>query len=169
MSWTWLETVGLGRDGHPCLQDSVKQATQTWHPVTFKQLLSWWDRPAKCKLSSPCLISANCELPGGREGGREYFVFICVSLEASPVTQQVKNSPAVQEMQEMQFWSLGWEEPLEEGMATHSSILAWRIPRTEEPGGLQFKVLQRVRHDGMLRTESLQYLRDAQRTNLLFF
>ena len=54
-------------------------------------------------------------------------------------------------------------------MATHSSILAWRIPRTEEPGGLQFKVLQRVRHDGMLRTESLQYLRDAQRTNLLFF
>ena len=39
-------------------------------------------------------------------------------------------------MQEMQVWSLGWEDPLEEGMATHSSILAWRIPWTEEPGGL---------------------------------
>ena len=37
---------------------------------------------------------------------------------------------------EMQFWSLGQEDPLEEGMATHSSILAWRIPQTEEPGGL---------------------------------
>ena len=42
---------------------------------------------------------------------------------------------------------LGWEDPLEEGMATHSSILAWRIPWTEEPGGLQFMGLQRVRHD----------------------
>ena len=39
---------------------------------------------------------------------------------------------------------LGWEDPLEESMATHSSILAWRIPRTEEPGGLQFMGSQRV-------------------------
>ena len=42
----------------------------------------------------------------------------------------------MQEMQETQVPSLGWEDPLEEGMATHSSILAWRIPRTEEPHGL---------------------------------
>ena len=49
--------------------------------------------------------------------------------------------------QEMQGQSLGWEDPLEEGMATHSSILAWRIPRIEEPGGLQTIALQRVRHD----------------------
>ena len=47
----------------------------------------------------------------------------------------VKNMPA---MQENQVRSLGWEDALEKGMATHSSILAWRIPRTEEPGGLQF-------------------------------
>ena len=46
----------------------------------------------------------------------------------------VKNLPA---MLETQVRSLGWEDPLEEGMATHSSILAWRIPWTEEPGGLQ--------------------------------
>ena len=44
-------------------------------------------------------------------------------------------------------WSLGWEDPLEEGIAIHSSILAWRVPRTEEPGGLQSMGLQRVRHD----------------------
>ena len=43
--------------------------------------------------------------------------------------------------------SLGQEDPLEEGMATHSSILAWRIPRTEDPGGLQSMGLQRVRQD----------------------
>ena len=47
----------------------------------------------------------------------------------------------------MQVRSLGQEDPLEKGKATHSSILAWRIPWTEEPGGLQSTGLQRVRHD----------------------
>ena len=56
----------------------------------------------------------------------------------------VKNLPA---MQETRVRSLGWEDPLEKEMATHSSIPAWRIPWTEEPGGLQSKELQRVRHD----------------------
>ena len=53
---------------------------------------------------------------------------------ASLVAQTVKNPPT---MQEAWVPSQGWEDPLEEGMATHSSILAWRIPWTEEPGGLQ--------------------------------
>ena len=56
----------------------------------------------------------------------------------------MKNLPA---SQEMPVRSLGWEDPLEKEMATHSSILAWEIPWTEEPGGLQFMELQRVRHD----------------------
>ena len=56
----------------------------------------------------------------------------------------VKNLPA---MQETWVQSLGWEDPLEKGMVTHSSILAWKIPWTEEPGGLQFFGSQRVRHD----------------------
>ena len=56
----------------------------------------------------------------------------------------VKNLPA---MQETWVQALGWEDPLEKGMAMHSSILAWRIPWTEEPGGLQSMALQRVRHD----------------------
>ena len=55
----------------------------------------------------------------------------------------VKNLPA---MQETQVPSLGEEDPLEKEMATYSSILAWKIPRTEEPGGLQALGLQRVRH-----------------------
>ena len=53
-----------------------------------------------------------------------------------PSGSAIKNLPAMQETQETWFWSLGQEDPLEEGMATHSSILAWRIPWTEEPGGL---------------------------------
>ena len=59
----------------------------------------------------------------------------------------VKNPPAMQELQEMKFQSLGQEDPLEEAMATHSSILAWRIPWTEEPGGLRSIASQRVAHD----------------------
>ena len=55
-----------------------------------------------------------------------------------------KNQPA---MQETWIQSLGWEDILEKGMATHSSILAWKIPSTEEPDRLQSMGLQRVRHD----------------------
>ena len=63
---------------------------------------------------------------------------------ASLVAQTVKNPPAVQVT-----WvrSLGWEDPVEKEMASHSSILAWRTPWTEEPGGLQSVGSQRVRHD----------------------
>ena len=50
----------------------------------------------------------------------------------------VKNPPAIQEMKEMQVGSLAWEDSLEKEMATHSSIFAWEIPWTEEPGGPQF-------------------------------
>ena len=66
------------------------------------------------------------------------------SVWASLVAQIVKNPPA---MQETWVSSLGWEDPLEEGMATHSGILAWRIPWTEEPGGLRSIGSQRVGHD----------------------
>ena len=64
-----------------------------------------------------------------------------------PSSSVVKNPPSVQELQEMRVRSLGWEDPLEEGMATHSSILAWRIPCTEERGGLRSIRSQRVGHD----------------------
>ena len=63
---------------------------------------------------------------------------------ASLVAQTVKNLPA---MQETWIESLGWEDPLEKGMATHSNILAWRIPWTEETGELQSMGSQKVRHD----------------------
>ena len=66
-------------------------------------------------------------------------------MRASLVAQRLKCLPA---MRETWVQSLGWEDPLEKEMATHSSILAWRIPWTEETGGLQQSMgLQRVRHD----------------------
>ena len=66
----------------------------------------------------------------------ESAIYIHIS-RASQVAQWINNPPAMQEMQETWVQSLGWHDPLEEGVATHPSILAWRIPRTEAPGGLQ--------------------------------
>ena len=65
-------------------------------------------------------------------------------FRASLVAQMIKNPPA---MQKTWVRSLGWEDRLEEGMATQSSVLAWRIPWTEEPGGQQSMGSQKVRHD----------------------
>ena len=65
----------------------------------------------------------------------------------SQVALVVKNLSASAEDIREGFRSLGWEDPLEEGMAIHSSILTWRIPWTEEPGGLESIGSHRVRHD----------------------
>ena len=76
---------------------------------------------------------------------RESLVVKCSPrIGASQVAQWVKNPPA---MQEIWVQSLGQKDPLEEGMATHCSILAWRIPWTEKPGGLQSMGSQGVGHD----------------------
>ena len=71
------------------------------------------------------------------------------SVRASLVAQPIKNLPT---MQETWVQSLGWEDPLEEEMATHFSILAWRIPWIEEPGRLQSMGSQRIRHDWATKT-----------------
>ena len=73
------------------------------------------------------------------------------------MAQTVKTLPA---MLETQVPSLKWEDPLEKGMATYSSILAWRIPWTEEPNGLQSTELQRVRHDEATDTSTSTFSLD---------
>ena len=65
----------------------------------------------------------------------------------TPEGSVVKNPPAMQETQEKRVWSLGWEDPLGKETATHSSILAWEIPWTKEPGGLKSIVSQRIGHN----------------------
>ena len=78
------------------------------------------------------------------QGSNIIFIIINIYLYHSLVAQRVKRLPA---MQETWVRSLGQEDPLEKEMATHSSILAWKIPWTEEPGGLQSTGSQRVGHD----------------------
>ena len=67
-----------------------------------------------------------------------------MTFGVSVVAQMVKNLP---EMQEIRVQSLGWEDPLEKEMVTHSSISAWEISWTDEPGGLESMGLQRVGHN----------------------
>ena len=76
----------------------------------------------------------------------EYYILGGVQ-ERLPFGSVVKNTPAMQETQAMCVWSRGQEDPLEEGMATHSSILARKITWTEKPGGLWSMGVQRVRHN----------------------
>ena len=77
---------------------------------------------------------------------------------ASLVAQMVKNSPAVQETQEVWVQSQGGEDLLEKEMATHSSILAWEIPWTEEPGGLQSMQSQRVGHNSVTKQQQQYHI-----------
>jgi len=69
-------------------------------------------------------------------------LYRCEIFSGLPGGSGVKNLPVMQEMQETWVSSLGWEDPLEKEMATHSTILAWRIPWTEEPSELQSMGLQ---------------------------
>ena len=80
------------------------------------------------------------------------FVGVYWSVRASLVAQMVKNLPA---MREIWIQSLGWKDPLKKEMATHSSILSWRILWTEEPGGLQSMGSQRVRHNWVTGISSI--------------
>ena len=93
---------------------------------------------------SACNAGDPGSIPGSRRSPGEGIGYPFQCSWASLVVQLVKNVPS---MQETRIRPLGWEDPLEKGMAPHSSILAWRIPWTEEPGGLQSMELQRVGDD----------------------
>ena len=95
-------------------------------------------KESACSTGDPCLIPGSGRSPGEGIGYPLQYPW------ASLVAQGVRNLPA---MRETWVRSLSWEDPLEEGMATDSSILAWRIPWTEEPIRLQSMGSQRARYD----------------------
>ena len=104
-------------------QDSTLPLQRSWVGSWAKELRS-------CKLRRASKSKINC--------------FKVTLHSRLPCSSKVKNLPA---MQETWVQSMEWEDPLEKGMAIHSSILAWRIPWTEEPGGLQLVGSKRVRYD----------------------
>ena len=95
-------------------------------------------KESACKAGDTSSISGLGRSPG--EGISYPLQYSWASL----VAQRVKNPPT---MREIWVRSLGWEDPLEEGMATYSSILAWKIPWTEKPGRLQSMGSQRIGHN----------------------
>ena len=116
-----------------------------WVTFTFtvkppRQNVTWPSHVFPC-----CDLLCKCSFFCYAEG-RFLHSFLPLGL---PVAQMVKNLPA---MLEIQVWSLGQECHLEKEMATHSNILAWRIPWTEKPGELQSMGSQRVRHDWATNT-----------------
>ena len=133
-SVTWssqLENSPVQKPRHFIGEGQNQQILSVYvHRYKYKQA-SWVSSAGKettCNAGDPRSIPGSRSSPGEEIGFP--LQYSCVSL----VAQMVKNPPT---MQETWVWSLAWEDPLEEGMTTHSSILAWKSPWTEEPGRLQ--------------------------------
>ena len=100
--------------------------------LTQNLIITIW--PSKCLRCIECLV---------------FQIYDGLSLKQSQEVHIITGFPGGSDGKEStcNAGDLGWEDPLEEGMATHSSVLAWRIPWTEEPGGLQSMGVQRAGHD----------------------
>ena len=119
-----------------CHPLSQFQLSLPWQPVSGIKMSNTNKKDlASCSAGGPSLNPGTGRYPGEEIGYPLQYSW------ASLMAKMVKNLPAKREIW-VRF--LGWEEPLEEGMATHSSILAWRIPMEKEPGGLQSMGSQRV-------------------------
>ena len=135
---------------HFCIKQTKTSAKVggTMHTQTYFTLKEYpWQDKQEAAANDHTILRAvsfgprgsrttHCSLHALWYSSRDFFL-----PWASLVAQRIKRLPA---MQETWVWSLGWGDPLEKEMATHSSILAWRIPWTEEPGKLQSMGLQRV-------------------------
>ena len=113
-------------------------------------LFSLWNWPISCILTHGCICLIGMIFLKHKEGTGYPLQYSW----SSQVTQMVKNPSAILDTC---VRSLDQEDPLEEGMATHSSILAWRIPWTEAPGGLQSMESQRVSHDWLSTAQERYY------------
>ena len=131
-TWTWAEWEGIIRRKRGAVLSSVN---------THLSSVNLSYRVSDRRLS---LLTFPLQLFYFRQG--RTIKIPGAKVWASLMAQAVKDLPVMQEIQETQVRSLGREDPLEKGMVTHSSILTWRIPWTEEPDGLQSMGSQRVRH-----------------------
>ena len=141
-------SISLQADVYKIPVETQMVTGEQWIGLTFSHLISFVTHCFTNLLSptkDPKLSSTDVLFLRILWGGWVYLLFFCQgSSHTSRVAQMVKNLPA---MQETQVQSLGWEDPLEKGVAAHSSILAWEIPWTEEPGRLQSMGLKRVGQD----------------------
>ena len=135
-----FRTLGAVTEKHIPLQNSTDTLQSLYPSASWETLL-----PASSALCSVALLDG-WQGPASSNGHKVFF-FPAPMESGFPSGSVVKNLLSMQKLQETQIHSLGWEDLLEKGMTTHSSTLAWRIPRTEEPGGLQSMQWQRIRQD----------------------
>ena len=134
----WVSHWALGPES-VLLTSSLDDSNAQWPGTAIRPLL--YTVRLRCQYGS--------HWPHGYLHLFSFSFFFYFVLEAFLVAQMVKNPPA---KQETWVWSLAWEDPLEKGMATHSSLLAWRTAWTAEAGGLQSMGSQRVRLNGVTNT-----------------
>ena len=126
--------------------------THTHIYITHTHTCVWkWKCSSLSRVQLFCLPSLEGYSPWVTKNWTFTFILNFPDGWASLMAQMVKNLPAVGETQ---VWSLDWEDPLEKGLATHASILAWRISWTLETGGLQAMELQWVKYDCVTNTHT---------------
>ena len=142
---------------YPSQHQSLFQWVNSSHEVAYRngQNPKHWQYPMLVRIQSKRSSHSVLErMQNGTSTWGDCSAVFYKTKQGFLVAQLVENLPAMQETQ-VQF--LGWEDPLEKGMATHFSILAWRIWWTEEPAGLQSTGLKRVRHDWATNESVLAY------------
>ena len=138
-------SVRFCRSIHPFIRPSVFPPSLSFFLFCGKIYINLGFLGSSTCKKPTCNAGDPSSIPGLESSPGEGIGYPLLYSWASVVAQPVKNPPA---MWETWVPSLGWEDPLEEEMATHSSILAWRIPWTEEPGGLHTAHgVARVRHN----------------------
>ena len=164
LKWSWVYDCLCSNIskvfGSLCLAQGHGQVYQSPSPRTVRST----EKCGRCVLQGPLGPLAQAD-----HKPQLWFWSFCPDCwdSASLMAQQVKNSLAMQETQEMQVWSLGQDDPWRRKMATHSSILAWKIPWTEEPGMLKSVGSQRVGNDWVTNT-CKPYLRTQANAPVLF-
>ena len=114
-----------------------------WHVyATVCEVDAWWGPPVEYRVGR-----RRCNMFVGHKVNLKNAFQYTLGV-GFPGAQTIRNPPTVRETW---VWSLGWADPLEGGIATHSSILGWRIPMDRKPGGLQSMGSQRVRHDWAIK------------------
>ena len=162
---TLCDPMDVSPPGSP-IPGILQARTLEWVASSFSNAWKWKVKVKSLSrvrlVATPWIAAYQAPLSMGFSR-QEYWsglpaIYLGVSKRASLVAQMVKNPPT---MQETWVRSLGWEDPLEEGMATDSRILVWRIPWTEEPGGLQSMGSQRVRHDWVTKHSTAWTVRQS--------
>ena len=143
MLWCWKRLNAKGEEGGRGWNGQIASLTQwTWVRANSER---WWrtGKPGVLQCMESKIVGQRLNK---NNKNAAYMGF--------PGSSVVENLPAKQETwQEPWVWSLGWDDPLEKEMVTHSSILAWETPWTEEPSGLQSMGYQRVRHDWVTKQQ----------------